>query len=126
MLGKVIKVEFFGTLPTVFSNKCKAYCCAIHENYSNQINEYPKQIVKDYNRAVWLYENLMKDFGNLIEPSVVNPMSFRGLWLSIKHKIRSGLWLVISGKIAIDAYSDYEEIKKAIKNEISEYVKVPP
>ncbi len=49
---------------------------------------------------------------------VVSPTSARGLWLTIKHRVGDGLWLVVEGRRVLDAYSEYSSIKREMASEM--------
>ena len=111
------RVEILALLPTVYSNKCKAFCVSVHDSYALQELEYPQELLKYKNMLSEFYQQLVKRFGNLVEVSIVNPLSPRGLWLMLRHRLSgNGLWVVIDGREVVAACDDTETFtREAIK-----------
>lgn len=120
-MSQLVKVEIVGILPTLFSNRCTSYCnptgVAGVKTFDAQLSEYPEDVKRDQSRAADLYDRLFNEFPGRVLVSVVRPTSIRGLWLSMKHRLSNGLWLIINGKTALDAYADYGTIKEAVSRE---------
>jgi len=115
-----LRLELLAIMPTIFSNKCKAYCIAVHEDYTAQMLEYPPDVVENHRRASEIYRSLVNDFGDSIRVSVVNPMSLRGLMLIVKHKLREGMWIIINGRKIINASTSYDVIRSFIEKELED------
>lgn len=105
-------------MPTVFSNKCKAYCVTVHEDYFAQVEEYPKEVVENSVKASEMYWRLLNDFGGDAMLSVVNPMSFRGILLALKHGLPAGAYVVVNRRTIFDASAGYDVIKRAVEREL--------
>lgn len=121
--SRAVKVEILGFLPTLFSSKCKVYCNPTGvvgiRSFDQQMQEYPEHIRRNQERIVRIFESMVNDFPGRVLVKVINPTSARGLWLSLKHRVRDGLWLVLEGRRVLDAYSEYSSIKREMASEMA-------
>ena len=117
-----VRVEFVGLLPEVLRT-CMAHYCVPGQvgklDVEAQLRDYPSEIQALHHQAVALCEQLLQDFGDQIAPQSVMLTSGRGLWLSLRHRLRNGLSLVINGKRTLPADVAYEVIKAAIQEELT-------
>ncbi len=118
-----VRVEFVGLLPETLGT-CMAHSCVPGQvgkpDIDAQLREYPPEIQAIHNKAVSLYDRLMEDFGHAIYPQSVMLTSGRGLWLSLRHRLKNDLSLVINGRRVVSADVDYDVIKAAIREELTE------
>ena len=116
-----VRVEFVGLLPETLGT-CMAHYCVPGQvakpDIEAQLREYPPEIQAIHHRAVSLYDRLMQDFGARIYPQSVMLTSGRGLWLSLRHRLKGDLSLVINGKRTVPADAAYDMIKAAIEEEL--------
>lgn len=121
-MGRPVRVDVIGFLPTIYTTSCKSYCNPAGvsgvKGASLQMEEYPEEIRQHQTRAEELYQRMMSDFPNRVLVNTVNPTSPRGLWLTLKHRPRSRLWLLINGKHVLDASVDYSRVHEAINAEM--------
>ncbi|MDJ0269083.1 MAG: hypothetical protein NXY59_00755 [Aigarchaeota archaeon] len=115
---RLVKVELLSLLPTVYSNKCKAFCVSVHDSYEMQISEYPRDVAENQVRVSVIYRELVREFGSILRLSVVNPLSPRGAWLMMRHRLPNGIWAVIDGREVVDASRGAEAVKEAVKRRI--------
>lgn len=99
-----IRVEIVGTIPTVY-NMC-APCCTTDELgvcgidlRSEQLAEYPAHVIENNAKAAVLIAQLLHDYGDRIRPSLVDLMSPRGIWLSLRHRLQSSLSVIVDGRV---------------------------
>jgi len=114
----LVKVELLSLLPVVYSNKCKAFCVSVHDNYEMQIREYPSEVAENQARVSAVYWELVREFGSMLRLSIVNPLSPRGVWLTLRHRLSNGFWAVIDGHEVVDASLGIEAVKEAVKRRI--------
>lgn len=130
MLGKPgmktapMRVDLVGLLPEVYRvcTKCQPidYLGLAGIDYlSEQVAEYPEEIREEQKKLLRLYHCLQRDFSGAVEPVAISLMSFRGLWLSLRHRFGNGPKLVIGGKRVLSADRPYEEIKRTIEEELA-------
>lgn len=116
-------MEVLGFLPTLFSSKCKVFCNPTGvvgiRSFDQQLQEYPERIRKNQERIAQIFESIVSDFPGRLLVKVVNPTSARGLWLTLKHRVKDGLWLVVEGRRVLDAYSEYASIKREVASEVA-------
>jgi hypothetical protein len=102
--GLPVKLEILGFLPTLFSSACKVFCNPTGvvgvRSFDQQLAEYP-------------------DYPGQVLVRVVNPTSARGLWLTLRRRVKDGLWLIVDGRTVVDAYSDYSMMQREIRSEIA-------
>jgi len=70
-------------------------------------------------RAAQMAHQLKQDFGPLVIAKPVGLDTLRGLWLSLKHRLRNDLHVVINGKRVVRGAVDYEVVRSAIEEESS-------
>jgi hypothetical protein len=121
--GSPVKLEILGFLPTLFSSKCKVFCNPTGvvgvRSFDQQLEEYPEHIRRNQERAAQIFESISKDFPGQVVVRVVNPTSVRGLWLTLRQRVKHGLWLILEGRTVLDAYSDYSAMQREIRSEIA-------
>jgi hypothetical protein len=122
-LQQPIRVEMVGLLPTLF-NMC-ANCCTTDtmgacgiDLVADQMRDYPPEVVETNQRAAELYTRLLQEYGGVVVPLAVSTTSLRGLWLSLRHRLSSGLSIVVNGRRVIAGNADYDELKRAIEQEL--------
>ena len=116
-----IKIEILSILPTVYSNKCKAFCVSVHDDYKLQEQEYPQEIQANKEKISQICQQLAKEMmnhGNKIEIRLINPLSLRGIWLMTKHKLGNGTWVIMN------ASRDLKDVKDEIINSLAEILKI--
>jgi len=60
---------------------------------------------------------LKQDFGPLVIAKPVGLDTLRGLWLSLKHRLRNDLHVVVNGTRVIRGAADYEAVQRIIEEE---------
>jgi len=117
-----VRVEFVGLLPETLGT-CMAHYCVpgkvAQPDLDAQLLEYPPEIQAIHHKAVSLYDRLMRDFGEQIYPQSVMLTSGRGLWLSLRHRLKNELSLVINGKRVVPADAPYDMIIATIQEELT-------
>jgi hypothetical protein len=120
-MNQPVRIEFVGLLPETLRT-CLAHYCVPgpvgKPDVEAQLREYPPEIQAIHQKAVLLCERLMQDFGDRIYPQSVMLTSGRGLWLSLRHRLKSDLSLVINGKRVVPADADYDVVRAAIQEEL--------
>ncbi len=120
-MQEAVRVEFVGPLPETLGT-CMAHYCVpgnvAQSDIAAQLREYPAEIQALHERAVSLYDQLLRDFGGRILPRSVMLTSARGLWLSLRHRLANDLCLVINGRRVVSGHAPYGTIKAAIEEEL--------
>jgi hypothetical protein len=120
-MNQPVHVEFVGLLPETLRT-CMAHYCVpgpvSKPDIEAQLREYPPEIQAIHHQTVSLCERLMQDFGDSIYPQSVMLTSGRGLWLSLRHRLKNDLSLVINGRRVVPADADYDVIRAAIQEEL--------
>ena len=122
-MKRPVRVEFVGLLPETLGTCMAHYCMpgAVGKpDIDAQLREYPPEIQAIHDKAVSLYDRLVQDFGDKIYPQSVMLTSGRGLWLSLRHRLKNDLSLVINGRRVVPADIAYDVIKGAIREELTE------
>lgn len=112
-----VKVEFVGIMPTLFAH-CQHCMEAMHETglmpYSEQFEEYPEDIKKQYFDLSEVAQNLKREFGDAVFFDAIDSASPQGVWMTIKHRILRTPCVVIQGKKAFNKLPSYEELRDKI------------
>lgn len=123
VLQQPIRVEMVGLLPTLFS-MC-ANCCTTDtmgacgiDLVAEQMRDYPPEVVETNRRAGELYTRLLQEYGGVVIPLAISTTSLRGLWLSLRHRLSSGLSIVVNSRRVIAGNADYDELRRAIEQEL--------
>ena len=89
-LKRPVKVEFVGIMPTLFSH-CEHCIDVMHgtgmEPYSEQLDEYPEDIKKQYFELSDIAQKLKKEFNGAVFFDAIDSVSLLGVWKTIKHRI---------------------------------------
>lgn len=120
-----IRVELIGLIPEVYKvcTKCQPidYLDFTGIDYvSEQVAGYPEEVRAEQEKLLNLYCWLRRDFSGAVVPVPIGLMSFRGLWLSLRHRFGNGPKIVIGGKQVLSAEQPYEEIKRRIEQELAQ------
>jgi hypothetical protein len=120
-----IKVELVGLLPEFYRlcTKCQPmdYLGAAGVDYiGDQMSDYPEPILTEQKKLADLYYRLSEDFGNRVRLVPVELTSLRGVWLSLRHRLKNAPSLVIEGKRIVHGQLAYEEIKRAVQEELDQ------
>jgi len=75
-------------------------------------------------RAAEMAHRLRQEYGPLVLAKPVGLDTLRGLWLSLKHRLRNDLHVVINGNRVVPGAADYEAIRRVIEEEASTPVPV--
>jgi hypothetical protein len=100
-----VRVEILGLFPTLFTTICKAVCnpagLAGVKTAHGQLREYPERLVRLSERASTLFTRLSREWG--VEVRLVQALSPRGVWFSLRHGVGQVLWVIIDNHRVIDA-----------------------
>jgi hypothetical protein len=112
-----VKVEFVGIMPTLFAH-CQQCMEAMHGTglmpYSEQFEEYPEDIKKQYFDLSEVAQKLKREFGDAVFFDAIDSASPQGVWMTIKHRILRTPCVVIQGKKAFNKLPSYEELRDKI------------
>ena len=113
-ISKPVRVEFVGILPTLFAH-CQHCMEAIHgtgmEPYSEQFEEYPEELKKEYFQLSEIAQKLNDEFGIALAFDAVDIASPPGLWKSIRHGILKTPCVLIDGRKAFEKLPSYDELR---------------
>ncbi len=130
MVKRAVTIELLGLLPEVYKlcTKCQPldYLKLAKVNYvEDELLAYPEAILIEQKRLWNLYNRLTKDFSGCARLVPVGLMSFRGMWLSLRHGLKNAPSLVIGGKRIVLAKLPYDEIKRIIPEELEKTSGLP-
>ncbi len=121
-----VKVEFFGLMPTLFAT-CENCMKVMHDTgiqpYSEQLEEYPEDVKREYFELASMASGLRHDFGDAVFVDAIDAASPRGIWTSIRLRIAKTLCVLIQGKKAFGTIPTYQELKERVRLAIDEVVR---
>jgi hypothetical protein len=116
-----VKVEFVGIVPSLFAH-CQHCMDVMHgtgiQPYSEQLEEYPEDIVKQYFELSEMAQKLRDEFGGAILFDAIDAASRLGIWKSIKHRILRTPCVLIQGRKVFDGMPKYDELKQKISESL--------
>jgi hypothetical protein len=112
-----VKVEFVGLMPTLFAH-CQHCMEAMHgtgmEPYSEQLEEYPEDIKKQYFELSDIAQKLKEEFKGAVLFDAVDTASPLGVWKTIRHRILKTPCILIQGQKVFDHVPNYSELREKI------------
>ena len=116
-LKRPVKVEFVGIMPTLFSH-CEHCMDVMHgtgmEPYSEQLDEYPEDIKKQYFEISDIAQKLKEEFNGAVFFDAIDSVSLLGVWKMIKHRILKTPCVLVEGKKAFNRIPEYAELREKI------------
>jgi hypothetical protein len=82
--------------------------------YSEQLEEYPKDVVKQYFELSEMAQKLRKEFSGSVLFDAIDVASPLGIWKSMKHRILRTPCVLIQGRKEFDDIPTYDELKQKI------------
>ena len=114
-----MRVTFVGIMPTLFAH-CEHCMNVMHGTgmapYSEQLEEYPDDVKKQYYQLSEMAQRLRAEFGGSVFFDPVDSASFQGVWLSIRHRILKTPCILIAGKKVFSYLPGYDELRTEILN----------
>jgi hypothetical protein len=89
--------------------------------YSEQLEEYPEDIRKQYFELSEIAQKLRDEFDGAVAFDAIDSASLLGVWKSVKHRILRTPCVLIQGKKVFDRLPGYDELR----NKILEFTSVP-
>lgn len=121
-----VKVQFFGLLPTLFAH-CEHCMQVMHgtgmQPYSEQLEEYPEDVKKQYWELSSMANGLKTEFGDAVFVDAIDSASPRGVWTSIRLRIAKTPCVLVQGKKAFSGVPAYEELREKVRAAIDEVVR---
>lgn len=112
-----VRVEFVGILPTLFSH-CEHCMDAMHgaglEPYSEQLDEYPEDVRKQYFELSEIAQKLRDEFKGRVFFDAIDTASLLGMWKTIKHHILRTPCVLVQGRKMFDRVPEYAELREKI------------
>ena len=112
-----VKVEFIGIMPTLFAH-CQHCMDTMHgtgmEPYSEQLEEYPEDIKKQYFELSEIAQKLKKEFNGAVLFDAIDTASLLGIWKTIKHGILKTPCVLVEGKKIFYRVPEYNELREKI------------
>lgn len=112
-----VKVEFVGILPTLLAH-CDHCMEVMHETglqpYSEQLEEYPEDVKKQYFEVSGIAQKLRKEFGDAVHFDAIDSASPQGIWVTMKYRILRTPCVIIQGRKAFNKVPNYEELREKI------------
>jgi len=79
--------------------------------HSEQLDEYPAEIVETLRRVSELAQRVVEDFPANVELRVIDLASSLGLLKSLRHRVGSGPAVLINGRKAFRKLPDYDSLR---------------
>ncbi len=116
-LRKPIRVEFVGIMPTLFAH-CEHCMQVMHQTglmpYSEQLEEYPEDVRKQYFELSDVAQKLRDEFGGVVFFDAIDSASPQGVWMTLRHRILKTPCVLIQGKKVFNRLPRYEELREKI------------
>lgn len=119
-MRRQVLVEFVGPLPQVMEfcgGRCAAGLGVNLNEIRSRFPDYPTETLEMQERAARVAHRLSEDFGRLVVAKPVGFASPRGLWLSLRHRLRNELSVVVNGKRVLRGSTAYDALRKIIAEE---------
>ena len=116
-LRQPVRIEFVGIMPTLYSH-CLHCMEAMHgaglEPYSEQLEEYPEDIKKQYFTLSDIAQKLRKEFDGAVLFDAIDTASLLGMWKTIKHRIIRTPCVLVDGKKVFSHLPEYAELREKV------------
>lgn len=117
-----IKIEFVGIMPTLFAH-CEHCMEVMHgtgmEPYSEQLEQYPEDVKKQYFELSEVAQKLRSEFGDAVRFDPIDAASPQGIWMTVKYRILRTPCVIIQGRKAFDRLPTYEELRGKVLEGLS-------
>ncbi len=118
-----VKVQFFGLMPTLFAH-CDHCMEVMHQTgmmpYSEQLDEYPEDVKKEYFEIAAMANGLKHEFGDAVFVDAIDAASPRGVWTSLRLRIAKTPCVLVQGKKAFGGVPPYEELRDRVRQAVEE------
>jgi hypothetical protein len=84
------------------------------EPYSEQLDEYPEDIKKQYFELSDIAQKLKKEFNGAVFFDAIDSVSLLGVWKTIKHRILKTPCVLVEGKKVFNRIPEYVELREKI------------
>ena len=117
-----VRVEFVGIMPTLFAH-CQHCMEVMHgaglQPYSEQLDEYPEEIRRQYFELSEIAQKLRDEFDGAVAFDAIDTASPQGVWKSIKHRILRTPCVLVEGKKVFDRLPGYDELRSKVLESMS-------
>lgn len=115
--GEPLTVELVGLIPDLYKlcpTRCDWASAGEVAADGEQLRDYPEEARRAAAEAAALWERLVREFAGRVRPVSVGYLSPRGIWLSLRHRLRTGeVYAVVAGR-AVPAAAGYEAVRAAV------------
>jgi hypothetical protein len=123
-----VRVQLWGLFPTYY-NMCRGganpWAAFAGQGFMDRIQEeqvaaYPTEIVDNMRKAAAMAELVALEFGPKVHVVIVAADSFSGVALSVKHRLKGDLNLIVNGRAVPlsrdlgQLRAEYEEIRRHV------------
>jgi len=84
------------------------------EPYSEQLEEYPEDIKKQYFQLSEIAQKLKNEFDGAVLFDAIDTASPLGIWKTIKHRLFKTPCILVEGKKAFNRIPEYAELRMKI------------
>ncbi|HMK82567.1 MAG TPA: hypothetical protein VK503_02505 [Candidatus Bathyarchaeia archaeon] len=84
------------------------------EPYSEQLDEYPEDIRKQYFELSDMAQKLKEEFNGAVFFDAIDSVSLLGVWKTIKHRILKTPCVLVEGKKVFNRVPEYMELREKI------------
>jgi len=118
-----VKVELLGIMPTLFAH-CEHCMDVMHATgmmpYSEQLEEYPEDVKKQYFELSEIASRLKQEFGEAVFVDAIDAASPQGVWMTVRHRILRTPCVLVQGKKAFGGIPTFEELREKIRIALDE------
>ena len=104
-------------MPTLFAH-CQSCMEVMHgtgmEPYSEQLEEYPEDVQKQYFGLSAMAQRVTSDFQGLVVFDAVDSASPQGIWLTLKLRALRTPCILINGRKVFNHLPSYEELRAKV------------
>lgn len=84
----------------------------------SMLKEYPKAVLDEHREISGIVVSLQKYFGDHLRMEILDPRSPKGIWHSLRLRVRTYPCFIVDGKIKFEGIPDLEELRRAIFDRI--------
>ena len=104
-------------MPTLFAH-CQHCMDVMHgtgmEPYSEQLEEYPDDVRKQYFELSAIAQKISNDFHDQVTFDAVDSVSPQGVWLTLKCRVLRTPCILINGRKMFNHLPSYEELRASL------------
>lgn len=119
-----VRIRFIGLFPSFMDLCCRkapdplslaGQHELLEEFHHDQMSEYPPEVLENQRVLEGLFDRLLQDFPRGIAIEVVAMDTFRGMYLSWKHKVKGDFVILVDDRARFGRDVEYDVLKAAVE-----------